>query len=264
LRVLFLETLSLFLYMPVHESEAIVLRQYSLGDSDRIVVFIAREFGKIRAVAQGAKKPKNRLSGRLEPLNHIQLEFYAREGRDLSQVRQVELIHSYLGKNPSLQQVYAYSYFAEIVNEIVQDNQPNIPLFRLILASLEAGEKALPNPSLVRYFEIWCLKLSGLLPNYAYCSNCGKCVKDEGFFAQLDAGQVRCQACAQGHGLKIGAPAASALQLMTKVSPGSFASQPLAEEAANDLEHMTQRLLEMHLEKQLKSYRILKEALHSQ
>ena len=64
--------------MPVHEAEAIVLRQYSLSDSDRIIVFITREFGKIRAVAKGVKKPKSRFAGALEPLNHIRLEFYAK------------------------------------------------------------------------------------------------------------------------------------------------------------------------------------------
>jgi len=250
--------------MPVLESEAIVLRQYSLGDSDRIVVFITREFGKIRAVAQGAKKPKNRLAGRLEPLNYIRLEFYAREGRDLSQVRQVELIHSYLGKNPTLKQLCSFSYFAEIVNEIVQDNQPNIPLFRLILASLEAGKKSPPNPSLVRYFEFWCLKLSGLLPNYDYCSNCGKCVKDEGFFARLEAGQGLCNTCARGRGLKIGASASAALEKMANLSPEQFMTHPLSEEAVGDIERLSGKLLDMHLEKQLKSYRILKEALQSQ
>ncbi len=247
--------------MPVHESEAIVLRRYDLADSARIVVFITREFGKIRAVAQGAKKPKSRLAGYLEPLSHVRLEFFAREGRDLCHIRQVELIHAYLGKNPSLKQVYAFSYFAEIVNEIVQDNQPNIPLFRLILAALDTGSRIDPNSSLLRYFEIWCLKLSGLLPDYAYCSGCGKCVKDEGFFALLDAGHARCQTCAQGRGLRVGAPAAAALQLMIRVSPEAFAAQPLGEEAARDLEHLTERLLELNLEKKLKSYRIFKAAL---
>ena len=249
--------------MPVYEAEAIILRQYSLGDSDRIIVFVTREFGKIRAVAKGVKKPKSRLSGLLEPLNHVRLEFYAREGRDLGQVRQVDLIHSYLGKRPSLNQVYAFSYFAEIVNEIIQDNQSNVPLFRLIVSSLQAGERVEPNRPLVRYFEIWCLKLSGLLPNYAYCSDCGKCVKDEGFFAFVDSGHARCAACAHGHGLRIGAAAANALQLSGRVPPESFASQPLAEEAEDDLERLTQRLLELHLEKKLKSYQILKEALHN-
>jgi DNA repair protein RecO (recombination protein O) len=247
--------------MPVHEAEAIVLRQYSLSDSDRIIVFITREYGKVRAVAQGVKRPKNRLGGALEPLNHIRLEFFAKEGRELGQVRQAELIYPYLGKNPSLSQVYAYSYFAEMANEMVQDNQPNQALFRLLLASLDAAEQNTVNQSLVRYYEIWSLKLSGLLPNYAYCSNCGKCVKDDGFFAWIESGQARCHACAQGRGLRIGAATASALEAMMKNSPGQFMAQPLAGDSAMEIERLSQRLLGLQLERELKSYRMLKEIL---
>ena len=249
--------------MPVHEAEAIVLRQYALSDSDRIIVFITREFGKIRGVAKGVKRPQSRLAGCLEPLNHIRVEFYSREGRDLGQIRRAELIQSYLGFHPSLVQVYAYSYFAEIANEIVQDNQVNYPLFRLLLSVMEAGKHNGVNMALVRYFEIWCLKLSGLFPNYAYCSSCGKCVKDDGFFAWIEVGQARCSACAQGRGIKIGAPAAMALTLMAKLPPEQFAASALAQDAAGDIEQLSQRLLALHLEKQLKSYRILTEALQN-
>ena len=249
--------------MPVHEAEAIVLRQYALSDSDRIIVFITREFGKIRGVAKGVKRPQSRLAGCLEPLNHIRVEFYSREGRDLGQIRRAELIQSYLGFHPSLVQVYAYSYFAEIANEIVQDNQVNYPLFRLLLSVMEAGKHNGVNMALVRYFEIWCLKLSGLFPNYAYCSSCGKCVKDDGFFAWIEVGQARCSACAQGRGIKIGAPAAMALTLMAKLPPEQFAARVLAQDAAGDIERLSQRLLALHLEKQLKSYRILTEALQN-
>ena len=249
--------------MPVHEAEAIVLRQYALSDSDRIIVFITREFGKIRGVAKGVKRPQSRLAGCLEPLNHIRVEFYSREGRDLGQIRRAELIQSYLGFHPSLVQVYAYSYFAEIANEIVQDNQVNYPLFRLLLSVMEAGKHNGVNMALVRYFEIWCLKLSGLFPNYAYCSSCGKCVKDDGFFAWIEVGQARCSACAQGRGIKIGAPAAMALTLMAKLPPEQFAASALAQDAAGDIERLSQRLLALHLEKQLKSYRILTEALQN-
>ena len=249
--------------MPVYETEAIVLRQYSLSDSDRIIVFITREYGKVRAAAQGVKKPKSHIAGSLEPLSHIRFEFWRREGRELAQIRHTELIHSYLGKHPDLKQISAFSYFAEMANEMVQDNQPNQALFRLVLASLKAGETHGINPSLVRYFEIWCLKLSGLLPNYAYCSNCGKCVKDEGFFAWLEAGQARCSGCAQGRGIQVRASGASILDAMMKQPPERFVVQPLGNEAAVDIERLSQRLLELYLEKQLKSYRILKEALQS-
>lgn len=247
--------------MPVHEAEAIVLRQYSLADSDRIIVFITREFGKIRAVAKAVKKPGSRIGGCLEPLNHIRLEFFAKEGRDLGQVRQAELIRAYLGKQPSLEHLYAFSYFAEIANEIVQENQQNAAQFRLLLASLEAGYAGKVNRPLVRYYEIWSLKLSGLLPNYAYCSNCGKCVKDEGFFAWPETGQVRCYSCAQGRGLWVGAEAAAALDSMTRVGPGQFMAQQLTRNSSTELERLSQRLLGLHLERELKSYRVLKEVL---
>jgi DNA repair protein RecO (recombination protein O) len=247
--------------MPTHEAEAIVLRHYSLADSDRIIVFITREFGKVRAVGQGAKRTNSRLAGSLELLNHIRLEFFAKEGRELHQIRQTELLHPYLGKNPTLAQIYAFSYFAELANEVVQDNQPNPLLFRLLLASLEAGEKSAPNQALVRYYEIWNLKLGGLLPNYGYCSNCSKCVKNDGFFAWIESGQVRCQGCGHGRGLRVGPGAAIALDTMMRYSPGQFMAQPLSRESAAELERLSQGLLGLQLERELKSYRMLKEIL---
>ena len=247
--------------MSIHEAEAVVLRQYPLSDSDRIIVLITREYGKIRATAPGAKKPKSHFGACLEPLTRIRLEYHSREGRDLAKISQAELVHSYLGKSQTLEKMCVFNYFAEIVNEIVQDNQPNYPLYRLLLASLDSGEQITRFLPLVRYFEIWCLKLSGLFPNYAYCSSCGKCVKDEGFFAWLEAGQSRCWKCARGRGLHIGKSAAEALEAIAKLAPGQFGAQPLVKEAAQELERLSQKLLEMHMEKHFKSYRIMTEVL---
>jgi DNA repair protein RecO (recombination protein O) len=239
--------------MPTRSAEAIVLRQYSLGEADRIVVFFSREYGKIRAVAKGAKKPRSRFGGCLEPLNQIQIEFFAREGADLSRVTRCEMVHSYLGSNPEPENMVLLSYLAEIVNEIVQENNPNALLYRLFLATLKAGEPKGMNESLVRYFEFWSLRLSGLLPNYDYCSNCSRCVKDVGFYAWLEAGQARCEECAGGKGIRIRPVASKALQAIWELSPADFAAKPLTAPASADLERLSRRLLEWHLEKQLKS-----------
>ena len=90
---------------------------------------------------KGSKKPKSRIAGCLEPLSHIRLEFFVREGRELHQVRNAELIHAYGGRNASVDRLCVFSYFAEIADELVQENQPNHALFRLLLASVETGEK---------------------------------------------------------------------------------------------------------------------------
>jgi DNA repair protein RecO (recombination protein O) len=246
--------------MPVYETEAIVLRHYTLSDSDRIIVFITRQYGKIRAVAQGVKKLQSRIAGGLEPFNQVNLEFRARHDNDLGKITRVELLHSFMGKRPDLLQMCAFSYFAEIANEMVPENQESAPLFRLLLSVLRTGEKHPVTPSLLRYFEIWSLRLSGLLPNYAYCSGCGKYVKDEGFFAWIEAGQGRCSACAQGRGVPVQVMACEMLDEMMSLSPEKFVVRPHESSAVMEIENLTQKILRLHLEKQLKSYRILKEA----
>lgn len=250
--------------MPVFEADAIVLRQYSLSDSDRIIVFITREFGKIRAAAQGVKKLQSHIAGCLEPFNHIRIEFWNREGKDLGQIRRTELMHSFTKRAPDFKQICAFSYFSEITNEIIQENQANPALFRLLLSCFHAGEQLSINSALIRYFELWSLKLNGLLPNYAYCSKCGKCVKDEMFFAWIEAGQTRCADCAQGRGLRIGEQASVFLEEIMHLPPDKLAAQPIAQEALIEVERLTGKLFSLNFEKQLKSYRILKEALRDQ
>ena len=250
--------------MPVYELEAIILRHYPLSDADRIIVALTREQGKVRAAAQGIRKPKSRLAGCLEPSNHVRLEFWSREGRDLSRVRGAELIHSFLGRDPDFGRMCAFSYFAELVNELVPEGQASPAMFRLLLSSLHAGAGRPLNRALVRYFELWSLKLGGLLPNYAYCSGCGKCVKDEGFLAWIEAGQARCPACAEGRGLPVGPAAAAALEEMMASPPGRFAALTFPAGALEDLGRLSRGLLGLHLDKQLKSYRILREAFQDE
>lgn len=247
--------------MTIHEAEAIILRQYPLSDSDRIIVCLTREYGKIRAVARGVKKLESRLAACLEPLSHSRIEFYLREGRDLGQIRSADIIQAYLGGRPGLKRVCAYNYFAEIADELVQENQPNGLMFRLLLRTMAAGNKHGINDLLLRYFEVWCLKLNGLFPNYAYCSNCGKCVKDDVFFAYVEIGQPKCEECAQGYGLKIGSVASRLLTLIIKLPPEAFILSPTTQEAALEIERLTQGLLAHHLERRFKSYQILQEVL---
>jgi DNA repair protein RecO (recombination protein O) len=247
--------------MPARDAEAIVLRQYPLAEADCIVVLLTREYGTLRGVAHGLKRPRSRLGAALEPLTHVRLQVYAKEGSELCHVRQCEMIHSYLGKEPTLDRVAAYSYLAELSQEMVPDNHPNAHLFRLFLAVLDAAEKAGATPALVRYFEFWALKLNGWLPNYDYCSVCGGCVKEDGFFARPEAGEGRCRACSEQQGVRIGPAAGRMLRELLALSPAQFSEIARPAGTGRDLERLTQKLLEWHLEKRLKSYPLLKEVL---
>src|SRR5262249_58715702 len=70
------------LRMPQFITDALILRTYKLGESDRIVVFLTRDRGKKRGVAKNARQSRQRFGGALEPLTCGRVSYVERERRD--------------------------------------------------------------------------------------------------------------------------------------------------------------------------------------
>src|SRR5437764_14173373 len=80
--------------MPLLQSDSIILRTYPLGEADRIVAFFTRDHGKIRGVANGARKMKNRFGASLEPLAPSRIQFCEKENRALARIQSAEILDS--------------------------------------------------------------------------------------------------------------------------------------------------------------------------
>ena len=59
----------------MHTTEAIVLATRPVGEADAVCVLYTRDFGKIRALAQGIKKEEAKLRGHCEPPNRVSAGF---------------------------------------------------------------------------------------------------------------------------------------------------------------------------------------------
>src|SRR3984957_16450400 len=82
------------LRMPLHTTDALILRTYKLGESDRIVVFLTRDRGKKRGVAKNARQSRRRFGGGLEPMTCARVGYMERERRDLVSLSYVEQVRS--------------------------------------------------------------------------------------------------------------------------------------------------------------------------
>lgn len=71
--------------------EACVLGTRKLREHDRIVLFLARGFGRLDAVAHGARKAGSRFAGIFEPFTFVKAAFYRRGGSDLWTVKEAEV-----------------------------------------------------------------------------------------------------------------------------------------------------------------------------
>src|ERR687896_573897 len=144
--------------MPLHTTDAFVLRTYSLAEADKICVFITKDMGKMRGVAHGARKMKSRFGSALEPFTEVALTFFQKEGRELVSISNCEITRSHFDSAArDVATASAFSYMAELLSEFIPDNEPNERVYRLIAATLEAIEGGHELSLVLRYFESWLL-----------------------------------------------------------------------------------------------------------
>src|SRR5512132_3169855 len=147
--------------MPLHTTDALILRTYKLGESDRIVVFLTRDRGKKRGVAKNARQSRRRFGGGLEPLTFGRVGYVERERRELVRLEYVEPRRSPLAAVDGEALGYV-GYFAELIDEWAQEADPSETLFRLGASMVEAIAEGVPIDPLARYFEYWLLRLQGV------------------------------------------------------------------------------------------------------
>src|SRR5438093_10771147 len=146
--------------MPLYTTDALILRTYKLGESDRIVVFLTRDRGKKRGVAKNARQSRRRFGGALEPLTCGRVAYEERERRDLVRLDYVAPTRSPLSATDAEALGYV-GYFAELIDEWAPDADPNESLFRLGASMVEAMAAGVPIDPLARYFEYWLMRLQG-------------------------------------------------------------------------------------------------------
>ena len=97
--------------MALHRTRAIVLKSINLSDSDRLVTFLTKSHGKVKCVAKGARKLKNRFWGSLEPMSHIHLIYFGKENQNLYRLNQADIIESFQSIREDLGKLYKGVYF---------------------------------------------------------------------------------------------------------------------------------------------------------
>ena len=245
--------------MPLFTADALILRTYKLAEADRIVVFLTSDRGKRRGVAKGARRTRSRFSGGLEPFTRARVEYFERENRDLVRLSYVEPVVSPLLSRSSDVLGHA-SYFAELVDSWALEADPSERLYRLGVSVLDALAGDVPVDRVARYFEYWLLRLQGVYPSIVACQRCGGALNRGGAVIVRDPGAFVCQECGAGDGrVDVSAEALSFLREAAARPATDMGAVTLPEAVARQLATVHRGLISTHLEKELKSARVLRE-----
>lgn len=160
--------------MPIVSTEGFVLRSYKLGENDKIVVLYTRDFGKLRMVAKGARKQRNRFGAALEVFAYVRAIFHEKENRDLLILDRAEILYSPFEKQTKLRTSYYLFYIAELVHEFYPDREKNLQGFRILMNVKRAIQNQQNLDFLARLVELQLLHSQGILSSVAFCSRCNR------------------------------------------------------------------------------------------
>ena len=233
------------------KSEAIVLRSIRYGEADRILHLYSRQRGRVGAIAKGARKPRSRFGGRLEPF--FRLDLVLHEGRsDLLTVTSVSTLDGYSRLRSSGPALSAGARACDAVLRLLDSAEPNQPAYNLLCRYLDL----LDDPEQPRGAELaaalsFRLKLAlaaGFAPELASCASCGEAEHLVGFSGA--AGGVVCASCEAGS-FEL---SQQAHNFMVEALAQPLAEAPVAEPLAlRQVERAITETLEHHAHVQLRA-----------
>lgn len=227
--------------------EAVVLRTYKSGESDRVGVLWTRHHGKLRVLAKGVRKTSSRMGGSLEPMGHVKVDLVKGRG-DLWITKHVTHLERMTNLRRDYARIAAGLAVVEVVDAIPTDEAADEGIFEILVRVLLTLDNPEFHPELVASsFFLRLLAYDGSEPVVDFCVNCESPGPLVAFNAEV--GGTLCASCRSGTALS-----ADALGLIRRILGGELAGV-LREESprgAGEVMALAHDAIEAHFGKRLK------------
>ena len=184
--------------MALHTTDAVVMSRRALGESDRLVEFYSREFGKVRGVAKSARRPRSRFGSALETFTVGRLVFFDTGRSDLVRVDHFDILHPFVAVRESLESLGRGAWVLECVARLSAERDPHPALYGLVVRALRALERGEPPERVSACFGLRAVDLLGHRPRIDRCVGCGRAFPFSDPVLDVGEGGLICPACRPG------------------------------------------------------------------
>jgi DNA repair protein RecO (recombination protein O) len=248
--------------VPYYKTPAVILHSLDFAESDKLVTFFTRDFGKLRGIAKGAKRSRKRFGSGLEPLTCSAVCFFEKEKASLVRLDHCEIVDPFPHIHSDMLRLGYAGYLAELISVTAAERERSGELYALLIGFFELLNQPAFREEFVRIFELRLLALAGYQPELRSCVVCRREAKDKHrhWFCQSKGGLI-CSDCVRNSldhahlswGTIRTLQRAQTIEL-EKIRRLFFSSQA-REESKRILPHF----IEYRIEKPLKSLRLLQQ-----
>jgi DNA repair protein RecO (recombination protein O) len=156
----------------LYVTDAIVLSRFDFGEADRILTLLTPEFGKIKAIAKGIRRPTSRIGGALEPLAELRVQLA--KGRTFDVVTQVTMQHAWVGLRDRLEVTATAWYCAELADRSLEERHAAEPNYLLLRRAYELLDAGMAPGRVARWYEMRLCEEMGVRPEVDRCVECDR------------------------------------------------------------------------------------------
>jgi len=183
--------------MPLHRTEAVIIRTMDYRESDRIVTFFTRDFGKVSGVARGARRSTKRFSGSLNLFCHIVLQFFEKRSQNLVRVDDCDLLAHFNHIRLDVLKMAHMSYLVELILIMAPEKEKQQELFDELIKALNLFNKGQYSAQEALLEEMRFLALLGYAPHLSNCLSCeARIDSGRSFGFHPERGGLLCSRCA--------------------------------------------------------------------
>lgn len=235
------------------QTEGIVIKEQSVGEYDRLVTVLTKEYGLLHAFVRGAKNLKSKLTSSTQLFSYSKLSFY--RGKDAYIIDEASPIEVFFNLRKSIEKLSLAQYFCELTSELAPVEECADEYVRLLLNSLYLLVESKRTMSMIKAVnELRLLSISGYLPDLIGCNSCG--AYDSEFFSfQPDKGIIICSECCiiNSSGIKISSSILAAMRFICYSSVDKIFSFKLSSESMDFLSEVTEIYVKEQLQKNFKT-----------
>jgi len=241
-------------------TDAIVLSRFDLGEADRVLTLITPQYGKLKAIAKGIRRPTSRLGGSLEPF--AELNVALARGRTFDVVTEVRVGHAWLHLRDNLESAATAWYLAELADKSLEERHEAEPLYALLHRAYELLDAGMAPGRVARWYEMHLADELGQRPEVDRCVECDRMLESTETFRWVPPlGGVLCGRC-PGPGQDRAGLSLEALKLLKayqRLDVEALASLRLPEDVEREVEAVMRDFMRVAMERDPRSLAFLDE-----
>lgn len=245
--------------MGITKTQGIVLKYTNLGEADKILTILTRNKGKLKAVAKGCRKPKSSLLASSELF--VFSEFVLYKGSSLYHITQAETRETFYNLRNDLLKLSYGVFFVEMADAVSEEELSSERLFILLAKALYyLAEGEIPVGIINLAYQLKLMDISGYRPSLQRCVHCNKTDIQEYKF-DIELGGIICDECEKfgKKVIRISPGSLETIRILLNTEISRLNTLIIDNTIFNEIDKLTKRFVEAHLDKYFKSLDFLNE-----